>query len=149
MTRPEHGGAPERGQAVAEFAVAGFLFFLLVLGTIEVGRAVWYYNTLAQAVREGTRYAIVHGNKSADPSGPGSASFMPPHTDSKVTDVVEKYASGLDKDALTVEAAWPDGTNDAGSPVQVTARYVYDPIFDLFGFVSFTMSSTSEMEITY
>ena len=139
----------ESGQALMEFALVGIIFVILVFGVIDVGRAVWNYNTLAQATREGTRYAIVHGAASSDPSGPGSSYFVPPDSDTKITEAVETFASGLDISQLTVLAEWPDGANNPGSAVKVTSQYTYEPMFDLFGIVSFTMTSSSTMEITY
>jgi Flp pilus assembly protein TadG len=139
----------ERGQALVEFALVGIVFFLIVFGMIDVGRAVWNYNTLAEATREGSRYAMVHGANSSDPSGPGSAYYTPPNSDTKVTETVARYSSGLDSSSLTVESEWPDGTTDVGSHVTVTSRYTYDPMFNFLGIVSFTMTSSSTMEITY
>lgn len=130
----------ERGQALVEFALVGIVFFLLVLGMIDVGRAVWNYNTLAEATREGTRYAIVHGADSSAPSGPSN--------DANVKQEVQKFASGLNASRLTVTVNWPDGANEAGNRVGVTSQYVYDPIFDFLGIVNFTMTSSSTMEIT-
>ena len=141
--------ARERGQALVEFAFVGFALALLVLGMFDVGRAVWNYNTLAHATREGTRYAMVHGASSSDPWGPGSAYFTPPNTDTKVRETVEESASGIDTSRLTVEAEWLDGTNAAGTRVKVTSHYSYDPVFDFFGIASFTMNNSSTMEITH
>lgn len=56
---PERG--PERGQALVETALILPVLLLLILGLIDVARAVEEENTLAFAAREGTRYAIVHG----------------------------------------------------------------------------------------
>ncbi len=140
-------GRREGGQALAEFALVGIVFFLLVFGMIDVGRAVMNYNTLAEATREGTRYAIVHGAASADPSGPGSSYYTAPNSDTNVTGIVEKFASGLDVTRLTVEAEWPEGTNQAGDSVNVTGRYTYEPIFNFLGILSFSMSSSSTMKI--
>ena len=47
-----------RGQSMVEFAVLSPVFFLLLLGTIDLGRAVYIYNTISDAAREGTRAAI-------------------------------------------------------------------------------------------
>lgn len=138
----------ERGQAVVEFALVSIVFFTLVFGTMDVGRAVWNYNTLAQATREGTRYAIVHGADSSDPSGPGSAYYTPPNTDTNVTQVVETHAAGLNTAQLTVQAQWPNGTNSDGDPVTVTSQYTYQPMFNFLGILTFTMSSSSTMDIT-
>jgi Flp pilus assembly protein TadG len=51
----------ERGQALVEFAFILPVLLLLILGLIDIARAVQEENTLAFAAREGTRYAIVHG----------------------------------------------------------------------------------------
>lgn len=50
------------GQSMVEFAVLAPIFFLLLLGTIDLGRAVYIYNTISDAAREGTRAAIPFDN---------------------------------------------------------------------------------------
>lgn len=138
----------EEGQALVEFAFLGVVLFILVFGMVDVGRAVLNYNTLAQATREGTRYAIVHGGDSLDPSGPASEHFTAPSTDEMVTQTVEKFTSGLDTSRLTVEAEWLDGSNLRGDSVKVTSQYEYQPMFNFLGTLSFTLSSSSTMLIT-
>lgn len=138
----------ERGQALVEFSLVSIVFFLLVFGMVDVGRAVWNYNTLAQATREGARYAIVHGSDSADPSGPGGAYYTEPDTDGMITQQVEQFGGGLNPSQLTVQSEWPDGSNFSGSRVTVTSQYEFEPIFDFLGFASFTMTSSSTMQIT-
>ena len=49
----------EKGQALVEFAMVALLLFTLVLGIIEFGRALWTWNTIAQATRAGARYGAV------------------------------------------------------------------------------------------
>src|SRR5947209_18272791 len=46
------------GQSMVEFAILAPIFFLLLLGTIDLGRAVYIYNSISDAAREGTRAAI-------------------------------------------------------------------------------------------
>jgi TadE-like protein len=46
------------GQSMVEFAVLAPIFFLLLLGTIDLGRAVYIYNTISDAAREGARAAV-------------------------------------------------------------------------------------------
>src|SRR4030067_1490620 len=48
-----------QGQAMLEFALIFPLILLLILMFIELGRVVYYYSALNNAVREGARYAIV------------------------------------------------------------------------------------------
>ncbi len=51
-----------RGQSMVEFAVLAPIFFLLLLGTIDLGRAVYIYNSISDAAREGARAAIPFDN---------------------------------------------------------------------------------------
>ena len=47
----------QRSQALAEFALIAPVLLLVVFGIVDLGRAVFYYNTLAHAAREGAREA--------------------------------------------------------------------------------------------
>ena len=97
------------GQAMVEFALVAPVFFLLLFAVIEGGRFILYYETLANATREGARYAIVHGWKSYCPSGP-----MPPGeatpiacydpTGANVVKKVKDSAFGLLGTTVTVTA---------------------------------------------
>lgn len=53
-----------RGQALVEVALVAPLFFLLVFGTIDIGRVIWANDAVANAAREGARYASVHAGYS-------------------------------------------------------------------------------------
>jgi Flp pilus assembly protein TadG len=46
------------GQSMVEFAVLAPVFFLLLLGTIDMGRAVYIYNAISNGAREGARAAV-------------------------------------------------------------------------------------------
>jgi Flp pilus assembly protein TadG len=46
----------QRGLAAVEMAVIMPVFLLLMLGTAEIGRACYDYNTLIKATRDGARY---------------------------------------------------------------------------------------------
>ncbi len=49
-----------RGQALTEFAIVLPVFLLIVLALFDIGRAVFIYNGLTNAAREGARLAIVN-----------------------------------------------------------------------------------------
>ena len=120
-----------RGQALVEFALVLPVALILLVGLFDLSRAVFVSSTLATASHEGDRYAIVHGALSALPSGPGSLSYTAPDIDTAVEAAVRQYATGVA--GLTVSAQWPDGTNDRGKRVVVTARAPYTPILsDVF-----------------
>jgi TadE-like protein len=48
----------QESQALIEFALISPLLLLLVFGIIDIGRAVFYYDTLNHAAREGARTAV-------------------------------------------------------------------------------------------
>jgi hypothetical protein len=50
----------DRGQALVEFALVIPIFLLVLVTLFDFGRAVFAYNTLTNAAREGARIAIVN-----------------------------------------------------------------------------------------
>jgi Flp pilus assembly protein TadG len=46
------------GQSMVEFALLAPIFFLLLLGTMDLGRGIYIYNSISDAAREGTRAAV-------------------------------------------------------------------------------------------
>ena len=53
--RKRHRG--QQSQALIEFALISPILLLLIFGIIDIGRAVFYYDTLNHAAREGARAA--------------------------------------------------------------------------------------------
>ncbi|MGZ8944816.1 MAG: TadE/TadG family type IV pilus assembly protein [Methylococcaceae bacterium] len=49
----------QKGAAMVEFAIIALLFFMILFGIIEFGRAFFTYNTLVEATRRGARVAAV------------------------------------------------------------------------------------------
>jgi Flp pilus assembly protein TadG len=49
----------KKGQTLVEFALVIPVLLLLLLGFLDLGRALFYYSSLSNAVREGTRSGIV------------------------------------------------------------------------------------------
>jgi Flp pilus assembly protein TadG len=52
-------GRGQRSQALIEFALISPVLLLLLFGIIDIGRAVFYYDSLSHAAREGARAAAV------------------------------------------------------------------------------------------
>ncbi|MBI4499343.1 MAG: pilus assembly protein [Chloroflexi bacterium] len=129
--------AGQRGQALVEFGLVALIFVVTVVNLLDVMRGFWYLNTLAFAVQEGARYAIVRGAQAASPVGPADPSA--------VVAVVQARCVGLDPASLTVVVLWPDGDNQSGSRVRVQASYSYDPI--LLDWMTLDLSRQSEMVI--
>jgi hypothetical protein len=130
---------------MVEFAMVAPMLFLLILGTIEAGRFVFFQELLNHATREGARYAIVHGADSVCPSGPPAAGTAPCDvTGENVKDRVREAAleiAGLGSLTLP-DPVWtprgdlstPDpgdlstGTNDRGEYVTVFVSFTYQPL---------------------
>lgn len=49
----------QKGMATVEFAIVAVAFFLIFLGSIEVARALFVWNTIGEATRRGARTAVV------------------------------------------------------------------------------------------
>lgn len=62
MTSAPVFASRDRGQALVEFALIAVLFFTLLIGIIDGSRAIYAYNTVANAARVAARVAIVNQN---------------------------------------------------------------------------------------
>lgn len=51
----------QRGATTLEWVFVGIPIMFVLISVIEISRGMWYYHTLAYAVKEGVRYASVHG----------------------------------------------------------------------------------------
>ena len=126
----------QRGSAVLEFGLAFLIFFSVVYGVMEFGRLVACYNILSGAVREGARYAAVHGSAS------GSIA-----TASDIQDVVRKWSLGMETGSVAVTTTWTPG-NAPGSQVKVTANYTVTPFTALILQSGVSVQSSSQMTIS-
>lgn len=143
----------EKGQAAVEFALTIVFVMLLIVAAIELTVMIYTYSVLADAAKEGVRYAIVHGTGvgAANCSGPGGASVT--CTDSgaaNVKAVVSKYTSLSfhDSTAMTVTPTYPDASSVAPNRVRVTVTYGYQPIFGL-GWPTMTVNAAAEGRIVF
>ena len=59
MNRSHHPCPRQRGVAAVEFAIVASLFFMLLLGAMEMARLLWTWNAAAEATRLGARMAVV------------------------------------------------------------------------------------------
>jgi len=126
----------QRGSAIVEFTLVALMFFTLVFGLVEFGRALFAYSTIASAAREGVRYATVHGSESKHPA-----------TADDISAYVRTKAVGLHN--VVVAVMWLP-TNAPGSTVRVQVRYTFTTLLPrLLAFKTIPMSSTSFMVIVH
>src|ERR1051326_7702007 len=70
LSRFARGSKPESGQALVEFTFVFMFWVVMVLAILEMVLFLHTYNVLADAAKEGVRYAIVHGTNNSIPCGP-------------------------------------------------------------------------------
>lgn len=143
----------QRGQATVEFALTIVLVMIFIIGALELIMLMYTYNVLADAAKDGVRYAIVHGTNTGagNCSGPGGSGVT--CTDSTGTKVINQASAyaGLSlhsTSAMTITPSYPDGVSVPPSRVRVDVSYVYQPFFGL-GWPSVTVSAAAEGRIVF
>lgn len=158
-----------RGQALTEFALVAPIFLALLFAIFDFGRVIWATNSLANAAREGARFAVVHGasKSTACPVGPtlperqvpapSSTCPHPSPSDQMVKDVVLAHAVAGGApisvavcygEGCTGDVDVPDTYNERGTPVTVTVTSSVGLVTgSLVGLGVYTISSTSTMLI--
>jgi Flp pilus assembly protein TadG len=131
------------GGAVVEFALVSSLTFILIFLQITLGLAVWSYNNIAEAVREGARYASVRGSTTTGTkAGPTS-------DDANVKTQVLNYCFVMDTTQLTIHSTWLQGNNNPGSQVQVTANYNFSWWFGFPNMATLPLYTQTTMTIVH
>lgn len=74
---------PDRGQALVEAALVLPLFFAMFFGVIDIARVIWANDVVANAAREGSRFASVN------------AGSIPGITDEVTPDIIREHALGF------------------------------------------------------
>lgn len=100
-----------RGQTLIEFALILPLIILLVMFVFDMGRAVYYYSVLYNAVREGARLAAV-----------GETDYV------MLENIVGDRAFGMDLDPGSGVQFTP-----SGDLISVEAIYDYEPVTPIVG----------------
>jgi Flp pilus assembly protein TadG len=133
----------EEGQAQVEFALSIMVVLFTVFCAWELLMAMYTASVMADAAKEGVRYAIVHGSNSSlcsgpNPSNPCAYDASGTQVENKVKDYAK--ASLHDTSAITVAVSYPDGNNEPPSRVTVTVTYQYVPYINL-GFFRPTLTT--------
>lgn len=153
------------GQALVEFMLTATFLVLLTVSILEVAEFIYTYGVMADAAKEGVRYAIVHGVNSGSANGPGSGATAssPPCTSGNATTDSAKTGANIDgitsavtnfaafslhsTKSITVFVCYLDASNSLGSRVEVTISYPYQPFF--FKWPSVTVFANSAGRIVF
>jgi TadE-like protein len=152
------------GQALVEFALVAPLLFLVMFSIIEFGRFVYYNEVLNDAVREGARYAIVHGNGALCPSGPmpgtGTAGNPCDPNGDRIRGIIKAFAVGTLQGPMTISLCWgpasgclaapPTSTNNGrDQDFWVKVDYAYQTLIPVVPLPPFTISAESRLVINH
>src|SRR5579862_6921949 len=85
----------QRGSAIVEMALTFLGFVLLLIGSMEVGFAVYDWNTCVSAAELAVRWASVNGSQSSSPA-----------TADDVRTQVKNLATAIDTNSLTITPCW-------------------------------------------
>jgi Flp pilus assembly protein TadG len=135
-----------RGQAMVEFALVIPIFLLIFVAVFDLGRAVFAYNTLTNAAREGVRLAIVNQD---------SASIIA--RAKSMTAIVELSDPSVDIDFYEVNSDGTLGSSKSpaavGDVAVVSFETTYWPITPLISNILFangvTFTATSTLTVEY
>lgn len=148
----------QRGQSLVEFAFVLPIIVLVIVAFIEIGRAVFAWNTIANAARQGARVAAVNQLSvltDCDESRPIEDPYEP-HWSIRGCAIAAAGALGITAANVTVSYSSPPSTTLTCSPtlhvgclaaITVTYNYAISTPFVNWFIHSFTMSQTSEMPI--
>jgi Flp pilus assembly protein TadG len=146
----------EQGSVILETAMSLMILLTFMFGVMETGLALYAYNFISEAAREGTRYAIVRGSS----AGASCASFSSLACHASQTDIKNYVASrgfnGITSDNVTVAyTGYPAGVTCTPSAacdnptnlVTVTVQYNFVINLPFAPNLTYRMSSASAMII--
>lgn len=148
----------DRGQSLVEFALVIPIIILLVVGFFEIGRAVFAYNTIANAARQAVRVAVVNqipDVTECDASRPVEDPFEP-HWSLRGCAIAAGSALGITAADVSVDYDPPPSTTITCTPtlhvgciasVTVTYDYAISTPFVSLLISNISMSQTSEMPV--
>lgn len=153
---------PRRGQSLVEMALMMPLIALLLVGTVDLGRAFFYYVRLTNAVREGAIFGVSRPAYIQSTSIPDDASKDPNNIKFRVmqesgglvtdlSDITVTCYDGLTQDLKS--GAYPlgnCGNAQSGDAVEVRATYQFRPLtVQMTGILGggFSMSKSVRMVI--
>jgi Flp pilus assembly protein TadG len=132
----------EGGQGLVEFALAISVFMVVLMGTVDLGRAAYQYNGVAEAARELARVTSVHPGTTLGSSAETSSSLA----------TQRNLVPGLGSPAFTcvdVAGSAVTGTCSPGSWVRVTVASTFlpvTPVASLLGTIVLTGSASAKIE---
>lgn len=152
----------ERGESLIEFAISAVITVSLLLGAMDLARALYTYHFISYAAQQGARFAEVHGsgwtagcNSQTGAGYPNQLGCTASQSD------IQAYVRSLTPPAVTkanvsVNAQWlgkdingntavcATTSNYAGCEVRVTVSYQFTYVVPFLPNAAQTLSSTAQ-----
>ncbi len=136
------------GQALLETALSLITAFTLSFAVFEFSMVLYTYCAFNEAVREGVRYAIIHGTSSASCSGPSTGCGDATADNVKLA-VMHAAPLGFESIQSTdVIVTYAGSSSAPASNVTVTLTKAYVPLLGFLG-IHPTLSASSQGRILY
>jgi Flp pilus assembly protein TadG len=138
-----------------EFALSAILLITVIFGVMAISVALYSYNVVSEAAREGTRYAIVRGKKCNS-----FASACPAKVDGSDVQAYLRSLSfpGIKPANLTAASVYSsvDGRactpsaacNNPGNQVKVTVTYSFPLVIPFVPARTLSMTNSAQMVIS-
>jgi Flp pilus assembly protein TadG len=136
----------DEGALIVETAFGFMILMAMIMGIMECSMRAYTYSVLAEAAREGVRYASVHGTDSTSCMGPSTGCDA--KAGNVVTDVKTFASTYVSTTGMSVSVSYPDSASTGTSRVQVSVTQLYSPIFPYPGAPQ-TITVTSAGRILY
>ena len=133
------------GSSTLEFTLVGIPLMFVLISTFEMARGMWNYHTIAYAVKEGTRYASVHGVNCGTPNACTvtigqitqkivDAGIGLPTNQLRLTFTSQSGATTCYANTcLSNATVWPPAPgNVVGSSIQIGATYPFTSAISMF-----------------
>lgn len=137
----------QSGNAIIEMTLVGIPLIFILISIFELARGMWVYDTLSYAVRETTRYAIVHGQNCS--ISPNSCAITVGNITSRLRDagvglptgqlnvtlqsLTDNITCNPVSTCLTSSTVFPSsGANGIGNPITISATYPFQSAISMF-----------------
>jgi Flp pilus assembly protein TadG len=148
----------DEGATIVEFALSCGILCMMLFGIVEVSLAVYTYDFVSEAARDGARYAIVRGTKCTGMTDCNATSAQ------IQTHVQSLNYPAINGNNLTVTATWlsaaaappnmvwsscsGSGCNKIGNAVNVQVQYPFQLSIPFWKSVTINLSNSSQMVIS-
>ena len=136
-----------RGQSLVEFALVFPIAMLVLMAVFDVGRAVFVYNGLTNAAREGARLAAVNQDETMIEQRVTAMTFGSGVTNLGDPDFVRFHREGPDLDTPTPNPVCPATAMAVGCMAIVNAESDWTAITPIIGQIIGPITFTARSEV--